>query len=364
MKIVKLLKDNRLYYRLLLVVISISAYLCLLLLLMAAERDNSDASIHTIWDAMWYSVVTLTTVGYGDMYPITPHGRVIGYIFVFGSLGVIGFLLGNLFNLLADIKENRRLGRNGTQLTNHIVIVGWNKFTYSVTEQLVNADIGAVVITHDKNDIDIINEHFDSRKIFVLYSEYEKYDFIKEKANLDKAYCLFINMDDDTRNLVHLINYKQEFGDNLKFPVVIDNQELYETFAHAGADEVVFKDELASKLIASYIFEPDVAEYAEDLLSSAKRDEDFDVQEYRVVAENIFLNRFYEEVFFEIREHYGSLLIGIVKNNNGEKVLLKNPSDPSLKIELDDFLIIITNGITEKKIVKDFHVQEGSLECD
>jgi voltage-gated potassium channel len=317
----------------------------LLLLLVLAESDGNDASIHSLWDAIWYSAVTLTTVGYGDMFPVTPRGQVIGLIFVFGSLGVIGFLLGNLFNLLADIKENRRLGRNGTQFINHIVVVGWNKFTHSVLEQLVNARIKAVVITHDKDDIDIIHEHFISTQIFVLYSEYEKYDYIREKANLDRAFCLFINMSDDTKNLVYLINYKQEFREDLKFPIAIDNRELFETFEYAGADEIIFKDELASKLIASYIFEPDVAAYAEDLLSSTKEDGEFDIQEYRVIAKNIFLNRSYNEVFFEIRDHYGSILLGIVKNIDGKKVLLKNPSDHSVKIELEDFLIIITNGI-------------------
>jgi|APSaa5957512622_1039677.scaffolds.fasta_scaffold18377_1 voltage-gated potassium channel len=361
MKFFRSLLNNRFYYRSFISLISISSYACCLLLLVAVERSSNSASIHSFWDAMWYSVVTLTTVGYGDMSPVTPYGRVIGYIFVFGSLGVIGFLLGNLFSLLADIKENKRLGRNGTQFVNHIVIVGWNKFTHSVLEQLVNTNVRVVVITRSKADIDTIKEHFDSKQIFVLYSEFEKLEYIRDKANLNKAFCLFINMGNDTDNLVHLINYKQEFGNNLKFPVAVDNQELVETFEHTGADEIVFKDELAAKLIASYIFEPDVAEYAEDLLSSSQQDGNFDVQEYKVTAENVFLNRAYEEAFFEVRDNYGSILIGIVKEAGGAEIVLKNPSDPSVKIELGDFLIIITDGIAEKKLIADFHVQEGSI---
>lgn len=352
---------HRLYYRIVISVVSLCCYICVMLILVAVEKGNDAANIHSLRDAVWYSIVTLTTVGYGDTFPVTPYGRVIGYLFVFGSLGVIGFLLGNLLHLLSDIKENRRLGRNGTRFSNHVAIVGWNKFTHSVLEQLVNAQIAAVVITNNKDDIDTIYEFYKSGPVFVLYTEYEKYDYIRVKANLDKAHCLFINLGDDTQNLVFLINYKQEFGERLKFPVAIDNGELFETFRHAGADEVVFKDEMAAKLVASYVFEPDVAEYTEELLSSTRDDDSVDIKEYKVVSNNVFIDRPYEEAFFEIREHYGSLLLGIVKTIDGRATLLKNPSDPDIRIELGDVLIVITNGIAEHRIMADFHVHEGAL---
>jgi len=69
-------------------------YFLTLLLLLAAERGHPDASIVTLWDAVWYSFVTLSTVGYGDLYPVTAVGRVIGIVFVLMSAGVLTFLLG------------------------------------------------------------------------------------------------------------------------------------------------------------------------------------------------------------------------------------------------------------------------------
>ena len=68
-------------------------YLLLLILLMVSERAQPGANITSFWDAVWYSFVTLTTVGYGDLYPVSAAGRVIGFIFVLLSAGILASLL-------------------------------------------------------------------------------------------------------------------------------------------------------------------------------------------------------------------------------------------------------------------------------
>jgi len=76
-------------------------YLALLVLLTVVESSSPDASIRSVLDALWYSVVTLSTVGYGDMYPITPVGRIIGVCFVLMSLGVLSFIMGAIVSFLS-----------------------------------------------------------------------------------------------------------------------------------------------------------------------------------------------------------------------------------------------------------------------
>ena len=78
---------------------SVLVYLLLLLGLTTAE-GAAGGSIRTLGDALWYSLVTLSTVGYGDLAPITPAGRLIGALFVLLSLGVLAFLLGMALTLL------------------------------------------------------------------------------------------------------------------------------------------------------------------------------------------------------------------------------------------------------------------------
>ena len=78
----------------------LGVWVLLLFVLVAVERTSADASIQSFADALWYSIVTLTTVGYGDVYPVTVLGRCIGVILVILSMGLMTFLLGYFLSLM------------------------------------------------------------------------------------------------------------------------------------------------------------------------------------------------------------------------------------------------------------------------
>ena len=76
------------------------AYFLLLVLLFVAEAMGSgEGGIRSFGDAAWYLLATLTTVGYGDVTPVTTLGKVIGAVLMISSAGVLTFLLGLLFSL-------------------------------------------------------------------------------------------------------------------------------------------------------------------------------------------------------------------------------------------------------------------------
>ncbi len=68
------------------------------LAILAAERTNSEANITTAGDALWYVIVTMSTVGYGDQYPVTELGRFFGVGIIVVGVGVFGTLTGFLAN--------------------------------------------------------------------------------------------------------------------------------------------------------------------------------------------------------------------------------------------------------------------------
>ncbi len=69
-------------------------------LVLQFETKSPDANITTGGDALWWSVVTITTVGYGDTYPVTTAGRITGVFVMFAGVGIIGALASILASIL------------------------------------------------------------------------------------------------------------------------------------------------------------------------------------------------------------------------------------------------------------------------
>ncbi|WP_026659189.1 potassium channel family protein [Butyrivibrio sp. AC2005] len=92
----------RRYIGILLVIFA--SYVALLVLLVEIEKKDPNATIHTLEEAFWYSVVTLTTIGYGDFYPVTHAGRFIASVFVILGIGLLGFFLGFMMEFVSRVK--------------------------------------------------------------------------------------------------------------------------------------------------------------------------------------------------------------------------------------------------------------------
>jgi len=86
--------------RLLLWLGGLGLYLLALALLTWAEGNDPEASIETLGDAFWYSLVTMSTVGYGDLYPVTGLGKLLGVGFVLLSVGVLTFLISVMIQIV------------------------------------------------------------------------------------------------------------------------------------------------------------------------------------------------------------------------------------------------------------------------
>jgi voltage-gated potassium channel len=340
--------------------IGLAIYFFLVWLLVEVERDSSQSALVNYQNAIWYTLVTLTTVGYGDIFPATVYGRFIAYIFILASIGVFGLLMGQFINLISTLKEHKRMGHTGTNFSGHAIIIGWNDFSRMVADQLSAVGKKVAIVTSERDHIDHIEERYDqSQNVFTLFSDFNNFEMLT-KANIEESLVVFVNQGNDTEKLVYILNVRKAYPRS-QFVVTLDNGDLKETFISAGVTNCISKNEISSKLLASYMFEPDVAEFSESILSFAKADSDYDIKQLMVSEKNPYLGKAYQDVFFDMKKRFNSVLIGITKRDKyGAKKLLKNPAG-ELKIEVGDYLVIISNGKAFKVLSKIFGVEEGYL---
>ncbi len=347
-----------------LLIIGITGLAILILLdlfLFLAERGNPSSTIQSFENAVWYTLVTLTSVGYGDYTPHTFIGKSIGYLFVLSSVFVLGTFISSMSSIIMNMIQENKLGYRGTNFTNHIVCIGWNDFSKMVVHELTAADRQVAIITNNKEEVDMIYEEFGKANMFVLYADLNNLEAIS-KANPNDSATVFFAFRDDTESLIYSINFKKKFP-KPNLVVSISDHRLTDTFIAAGVAHVVARNVIASKLVASYVFEPDVADLNIDLMGAATHADDFDNQQYLVTENNPFLNKNYDDAFVSLKLKYNIVLLGIVKKVNNVSKLHVNARSETM-IENGDYLIIMVAGKSKARVVKLFGIKEGKKCCD
>lgn len=338
------------------VLIIFAVFGVLITILLRIESGLPGSKLNTLQDAMWYLVETLTTVGYGDALPQTYWGRMIGFVFLFSSFGVYGFIIGQIANLMTTLKEQKELGLRGTRFTNHVVIIGWNEFGQSVVSNLAAAGKPVAVVTKDRSSIAIIHEFYPDETVFTLYSDYNNFDLL-EKVNIKDASVVFINLNDDTEKLVYIINIKKHYQD-LNYVVTLDNGNLKNTFLNAGCTYAISKNDISSKLLASYIYEPDVAILTEELIAYAHDDHEYDMKEFLITGNNPLIGMPYEKAFFDLKKQCNVVLFGMVRVTDNKRKLHKNP-EGDIMIQSGDYLVMLMDRKGRDRLNRIFHIEEG-----
>ncbi len=85
--------------------------------IVTSVEQNHDSPIKNFPDALWWSVVTVTTVGYGDLVPVTTSGRAIAIALMLGGIGIFGGLTANLASFFIKTE-----GDDGAQATRELVV--------------------------------------------------------------------------------------------------------------------------------------------------------------------------------------------------------------------------------------------------
>jgi len=150
---------------------------------------------------LWYFIVTITTVGYGDLYPTTALGKIIGIIIIVIGIGIAAFLLTEIASFAIEFSNRRRTGKLKTSLSGHIVIlvghakkVKINLIVDQILADKKRKDRGIVICSDamEENPVDIETK----TKIEFVHAEITSDEAMK-KSNIGFADSIYICGKDD-----------------------------------------------------------------------------------------------------------------------------------------------------------------------
>lgn len=226
-------------------------------------------------DALWWSVVTMATVGYGDVFPVTPGGRyLVGVPAMVFGIGFLGYLISEIAGTILETRSRRLKGMIDIAAKNHVLIVNYNQIDKVL--KLVG-ELKADPSTRDRavclvdDTLDELPAELHARDVLFLRGDPTRQEVLR-RANIAGASHVIVLAKDpadvhsDDRNLA--VTLVIESLNPRVFSVVeAVSAEKIEQLRLAGADSVICASELATGLIVQELQDPGIQEVIKDLVS-------------------------------------------------------------------------------------------------
>jgi voltage-gated potassium channel len=320
-------------------------------LLYLLERHAPDTKFTHIADAIWFSLVTLSTVGYGDVYPVTGVGRFVTGAFILFTLTTIGFLLTAFNEAVLEVKRMEDAGLIPTRMKGHVLICGFGPIVRAALHELVAAERQIALICERPEEIPVARQWVGDGDVFITSGEPTR-EVLRDRLNALEAETAVIASHDDTLNLITALNLKP-LNPKLRIVVALQREELRATLMASGVTYVASPNELSGRLVASAAFEPEVAHFVEDVTSGANAGHD--LQQFRAGQLG---GKTVAEIRRELEAIDGPLLIAVAQPNGDEYKVLSHPAS-SLKVDVTDYLIVLTNDEQAERVTNKYQVRQG-----
>ena len=286
------------------------------------------------FDALYMTVITLATIGYGEVKTLSPAGRAFTMVLIVGGL-TTGALMGATFvelvltALLSDLVRKRRMERKVSHLSGHYIVCGWGRMGQEISEQFQRKRVPFVVIELNGEKC----QHIAERGMLAVQGDASD-DATLKAAGVELAAGLISVAPSDAHNIFITLSARA-----LNKQLYIVARSIYDQDVHklelAGANRVVSPYVIGARRIATAVFRPAVCDFLESEV--LENDAAWDVEELPVTA--ALIGKTLREA--AIRERCGCTVLAI-----REAATQRFAGNPSPDARLNDGDILIVVGTT------------------
>lgn len=293
-------------------------------------------SFPTVFDGVWWAIITASTVGYGDYYPVSIPGRITAMILLLVGTGFLSSYFIHLSAATVTKQNAYAEGRVGYKGGDHIIVIGWNERSRTIIRTLIQSE--SIILIDDtlgSNPIKEDNVHFirgrankDETLLNARISTARKV-IITSDQNLDELQA-------DMNTILTLLAIKG-LNPGIRCIAEIQTSEQVNNARRAGADELIPANALTSAVLLNSIASPEVVNPLLDLLGQLNGKHLSYIE-----PETPLMDKHFQGASSFLLKERNIILIGIKRGDD----IIVNPKR-NIKIKFDDQLLAISNDNDE-----------------
>ncbi|MGB5981209.1 MAG: potassium channel protein [Nonlabens sp.] len=304
-------------------------------------------------DALYMTVITMTTVGYREISDPTPEAKIFIIFLILVSVIIVGYAVSVTTEFLLSKNNLQELRRKKSikhikNMQDHIIVCGYGRNGKQAVQKLLDYRKPFIIIELDQQVIDDCG--LDNVN-FIRGNANE--DEVLQKAGIEKASTLITALPEDADNLFVVLSARQ-LNSDLKIISRATEDSSYKKLKLAGADNVILPDTIGGQHMASLIVSPDLIEFW-DNLSYGGND--------GVNLEQVSFEQMFDDernctiLDLDMRQKTGCTIIGY-KTAEGEYIV--NP-DPQLKLAPGSKIIVVGNSKQIANLQKAYRITTEAI---
>ncbi|OGI11015.1 MAG: hypothetical protein A2Y40_00010 [Candidatus Margulisbacteria bacterium GWF2_35_9] len=291
----------------------------------------------SILNALYMTVITLTTVGYGEIIDLSasPNGKIFTMVLILFGMGNLLYVVTTITSFFTDGNLQEMLRRNKMEkqinrLENHIIICGGGTICRKIIEELTCTERQFVLVSTDGDELSKLELEY--KDLLYIKGDPSVNDTLVS-AGIQSANGLITTLPDDRDNLLVIVSAKQ-LNNKIRIVSHAQNSESISKFKTLGVDSIISPNLIGGLRMVSEMIRPSVVSFLDVMLRETKGNTRF--ENVTIQAGSSLINKTLAQS--DIRKQTGLLVVSIKKPNIKE--FIYNPS-PEEILTLNTVLIVI-----------------------